>query len=203
MYLDIKKFKRYKVFCDLIIKDKLIVKPSGYTSYATQGVCCVGNTILITSYDTKYDVDSIRNYRNNSILNIVDKDGIYKTLYFDNKCHERLNELESGSFLNKDSLIKEINLELLFNEILNDYANYIIPRTNREIDGDVFLEAIIEVNRKVDKLSTDELQLWFKKMKQVNKEYELKGYPYVYNSDIDREAYLVDRKLDEIVTRKM
>ena len=78
---------KYKVLNDLIIKDKFIVKPNSFTSYASQGVCCVGTNILITSYDTLCDEGIIRSERKNSILDIVNEDGSIKYLLFDNKYH--------------------------------------------------------------------------------------------------------------------
>lgn len=131
IYFDIDKFSKYKLFCNLVIKDKFIIKPNGCSCYATQGVCSIGDNILITSYDTKYDINNIRGSSKNSILDIVDSLGRYKTLYFDNRCHvggvsycENNNKL----YVSADNCVNIYDVyyisQLASSSIIEEYSSY-------------------------------------------------------------------------------
>lgn len=90
-YIKTKKFKKYKEFKDLLVKGLYTSKPHKNTCYASQGCTEIDDITLITSYDTCFDhkhrIRPSRHDSNNSILDIIDKNGRVKTLYFDNTSH--------------------------------------------------------------------------------------------------------------------
>ena len=90
-YIKTRKFKRFKEFKELLIKGSYTSKPHKNSCYASQGVTEIEDLTLITSYDTCFDhkhkLRPNRHHSNNSILDIIDKHGRIKTLYFDNTSH--------------------------------------------------------------------------------------------------------------------
>ncbi len=92
-YREDKTFEDYTNFRKNLIKNEYEFKRHTQTSYSSQGVCQIGDVTLIASYDTGYDKKNNlpnhpnRDEKNNSIIDITDKDGRQKTLYLDNKAH--------------------------------------------------------------------------------------------------------------------
>lgn len=82
------KFDKYRDFRNCLIDNKFTSKPCRDTSYATQGVCEIGNMTFITSYDTGYEKGKKdRQMIKYSTLDIIGKDGEIKTLYFPHTAH--------------------------------------------------------------------------------------------------------------------
>ena len=129
---DFNKYKKYKLFYEFCIKDKFIIKPNCYSSYATQGCCFVDDKIFITSYDTKYDSNLVRVCRNNSRLDIIYKDGNYKSLFFNNKSHVGGISFHNKLFITGNMCIKGYDLDYVLslsnNNIINEDVTYEIDK---------------------------------------------------------------------------
>lgn len=95
VYFNSDKFKNYSNFKFCLV-NKYTNKLHRDSSYATQGCCDVNGTVLVTSYDTGFQVISNkkgkkhcveRTEKYNSVLDIVDSFGRFKILTFDNTAH--------------------------------------------------------------------------------------------------------------------
>ena len=86
-----------------------------------------------------------------------------------------------------DSLEK---LEPIFNNMINEYAEYIIPLVNNNVELSTILEAAKEVKKNIDKLNEQQLNEWYEKTKEINFQESLYSFPYKYDSSLNKEAYL-------------
>jgi WD40 repeat protein len=89
-YKGTKKFDDYPLFRRALIDGMYTSKPCRDSRYASQGVCQIGNTTFITSYDTAFTKTAIpweTDDKRRSILDIIDDKGRHKRLRFDNEAH--------------------------------------------------------------------------------------------------------------------
>lgn len=82
------------------------------------------------------------------------------------------------------------DIQNIFVNFLSDYANYIIPLSNKEISNDVFLKALGEVKRKIDKVDEEHIDGILEGISIQNQEKAKKSFPYVYNPNDSRPNYL-------------
>lgn len=142
----------------------------------------------ISKIDTKTaETMRIKCYRDLiiKILNILK--GTDKTTYQElyNKYHKLLNidVYKTNS----------VDLEQIMISFLKDYAKYIIPLSNNEVNLETVLKAMIEVKSKIYKMKTDEIKIWLSKALKDNTENYKKAFPYIYDPNNPTEAYLEAR----------
>ena len=132
------------------------------------------------SHKLKYKDKIIYAYRNlfNDILKIL--------IQIDySKYHELYNKYKY--FLNLDyNNLELINIEKKYSEFLMEYANYIIPLSNNEINNRVTIEALKTVKIKIGGYSKRKYQIWETNAIHVNKKMDKDVFPYVYNPEDSR-----------------
>lgn len=146
--------------------------------------------------DTKsYDSAVEKSYRNyyDAVLNILSQLDYQKYEYFKNKyiiLKSHITNSLSESISSKD-------LDKVFNEMLLEYAEYILTLSNKKVSISSILKAATEVKRKVDGLTDIELKEWLENTIKVNKHDERRAFPYQYNPSNSTEAYLEDKVFEE------
>lgn len=93
----------------------------------------------------------------------------------------------------KISSLKEV--EDVFSEFLTDYANYIIPLSNQNIDNNTIFEAASNVKKQINKFTDEDLENWKNVTIDVNKKIGEYSFPYVYNPTNKRKNYLETRRV--------
>ncbi len=101
------------------------------------------------------------------------------------------------SKINNYSLPLE-ELEPVINAATNDYAKYIIPLTNKEVSLDTIIDAAKVVKQTLGGYSDEEAQKWEAETKGKNEEIEKKAFPYKYDPNNPKEAYVETK--EEIVS---
>lgn len=85
-------------------------------------------------------------------------------------------------------------LEIPMANLLHDYAKYIIPLSNKEINIDTILSAAAEVKKQIYYFSDSEIKEWLIKAKEDNEKRLKEKFPYVYNPNNEKEGYLEERE---------
>ena len=93
--------------------------------------------------------------------------------------------------------IKDVDLKLLnriISEFTTDYYYLMKPLINNNIDFDTILIAATEAKRTLTGIDKEELKNWLRKLVDDNYQLKDKKFPYVYNPNDSKEAFLTDRK---------
>lgn len=105
--------------------------------------------------------------------------------------YNRYNVLVSNKINNyRENKISLSEIENIFVDFISEYANYIIPLSNKEISNDIFLRALAEVKRKIDKVDELFIDGLLKDISTQNQERAKYKFPYVYNPNAPRPNYL-------------
>ena len=127
----------------------------------------------------------------------------YKELYlkiinnliiFDYKKYQELYN-KYNDYLNID--LKETTsnrMEISMTNFLYDYAQYIIPLSNKEINMESVMSAATEVQKQIYFMSKEEIQEWLEKAKRENEERFATKFPYIYDPNNPTEGYLEERE---------
>lgn len=83
-------------------------------------------------------------------------------------------------------------LEEPMTNFLTDYAKYIIPLSNNEVDIETILRAVIEVKKQIYKKNTAEIKTWLEQTLIDNKKASSIAFPYKYDES-NPEAYVEAR----------
>ena len=108
----------------------------------------------------------------------------YQELY--NKYNDYLNIDVRQTTSNK--------METSMANFLYDYSQYIIPLSNKEIGMDKILAATAEVQKQIYYLSDQEIKERLTKAQKDNEERAKRKFPYIYNPNNPKEAFLEERK---------
>ena len=81
-------------------------------------------------------------------------------------------------------------LENACSQMFTEYAHYILPLINKNVDFEDILTAAMEVKRKINGINNDELKEWLENTIKTNVNYEINAFPYTYNPENKKEAYL-------------
>lgn len=116
------------------------------------------------------------------IMQILREIDYQKYEYFNKKYQKKIEEyIKIGNF--KD-------IENIFTEFLTEYANYIIPLSNKEINKDITYKAVLNVKREIDGYDEEELKEWENKTRTNFEKVEKISFPYIYNPNEKRNNYL-------------
>lgn len=129
-----------------------------------------------------YQEEYVRIYRRifNSIIEILYHTDYEKYEYFYDKYHNKIKEYN----------ISLEQMETIMNEFTYEYANYIIPITNKEVSLDTIMEAAKVVKKEINSFSEEEVNKWYQETKKDNEEKSLTSFPYKYDPNNKTEAYL-------------
>ena len=118
------------------------------------------------------------------ITNILKETDIAVYQKFFNKYYQYLNVDIARTNSNdlEDTMIK----------FLTEYAKYIIPLSNNNIDMETILRAAIVVKKKLYKMSNEEIKRWLEKALKDNENTSKIAFPYVYNPG-NPEGYVETR----------
>ena len=113
----------------------------------------------------------------------------YQTLYqkYDNQIKDIIKRYEN----NQENLK---HFEDIFSLFLTDYANYIIPLSNNEIEKEKLYQAAYIIKKNIDKLSELEIEEWYQETKEANDILEELRFPYIYHKDSLIPNYLTSKK---------
>ena len=105
-----------------------------------------------------------------------------------------------------EKIMLSINLNdeqfaIVFDKMLAEYAKYVIPLSNNEVNISLIFKAATEVKRKIDGLSDEEIIKWLEKIKNDNMQVERSAFPYKYDKDNPTEAYLDDAEFTDEDTK--
>ena len=117
-------------------------------------------------------------------LSILDYDK-YKELQ--NKYQTIINDKIIGYHIDKNS-IKEI--DEIFSDFLTEYASYILPLTNKKIDDNTVLTAIMSVKETLRKNEINDLE----QIEKTYKQREEKAFPYIYDPNNPIPNYLESKE---------
>ncbi len=81
------------------------------------------------------------------------------------------------------------NVEEIMNELTIEYANYIIPLTNKEVSLDTILKAAKVVKQVINGYTKREANEWYNITKEINERRMPLAFPYIYKPN-NKEAYL-------------
>ena len=144
------------------------------------------NKILKDSDDTSLDLT--RRIYKNLYLKIMDILIIIDEQFFIKMYNKYNNDLCDN--------IKDVDL-LLLNEIISyfttEYYKYIMPLTNNKIELNTILNAAAVAKRRIYKMNNEEFTIWFRKL--IDDCYSANDtmFPYIYDPNNDKEAYLENR----------
>ena len=140
------------------------------------------NTNIEKTYGDGYIDKIIRTYKDlfRDIMNILNELDHEKYLYFVNKYYNNISDY--GITLN--------NLEPLFFNFLTEYAEYIIPLSNNNVDLSTIISAAKVVKIEVDNLTLEEISKWLDSTTKDNLEVGKKSFPYRYDPSNGTEAFL-------------
>ena len=140
------------------------------------------NTNIEKTYGDGYIDKIIRTYKDlfRDIMNILNELDHEKYLYFVNKYYNNISDY--GITLN--------NLEPLFFNFLTEYAEYIIPLSNNNVDLSTIISAAKVVKREIDNLTLEEISKWLDSTTKDNLEVGKKSFPYRYDPSNETEAFL-------------
>jgi hypothetical protein len=88
---------------------------------------------------------------------------------------------------------KELNV--VFNEILNDICEFSLKNSNKNISFNTIIDAASVVKRKVNGYNEEQLNVWKNKTTRVNEDYARSDFPYIYDPNNPKEAYLESRAI--------
>lgn len=125
----------------------------------------------------------------NEIMSKLQKLDYQKYNYFYDKYEDKLKIIKYN-FNIKD---KPSELNKIINEFLEEYYEYMLPLTNKNINLDTIINAAYVVKEKVDKLNPSELSTWLDTTKKSNEKGLSQAFPYIYNPNNKTEAYLENR----------
>ena len=92
----------------------------------------------------------------------------------------------------KQRIIKLNILEPIAYQFLDEYADYILPLTNKKVSFDTLLEAAIVVKKEVDKKTDDEIKDWLEEAKEKNRRQQEKSFPYDYKINDNIQGIIED-----------
>ena len=154
-------------------KDKFFINDEHILVRIIKAYYEIYEDIMNLLYNLDYSkYQELYNKYNNQIL---DTENIYREI--------RYNQ-------NNDISIKEI--EDIFSNFLTDYATYIIPLSNQNINLEITLICASNIKKEIDKYNEEELKHWTNQTLDDNIEQQTKSFPYTYNHNDNRLNYLDD-----------
>ena len=154
-------------------KDKFFINDEHILVRIIRSYYEIYEDIMNLLYNLDYSIyQELYNKYNNQIL---DTENIYREI--------RYNQ-------NNDISIKEI--EDIFSNFLTDYATYIIPLSNQNINLETTLICASNIKKEIDKYNEEELKHWTNQTLDDNIEQQTKSFPYKYNHNDKRLNYLDD-----------
>ena len=154
-------------------KDKFFINDEHILVRIIKAYYEIYEDIMNLLYNLDYSkYQELYNKYNNQIL---DTENIYREI--------RYNQ-------NNDISIKEI--EDIFSNFLTDYATYIIPLSNQNINLETTLICASNIKKEIDKYNEEELKHWTNQTLDDNIEQQTKSFPYKYNHNDKRLNYLDD-----------
>lgn len=133
-------------------------------------------------------------YLYDKVMEIVSKLDYNKYKELFNKYNELVKNTINDFNCKKISLN---GLEVVFNDFLSDYANYIIPLSNKEISNETFLEGLKNLKRGLGNKNEDELAKEVKAIDTLNLEYGKRAFPYKYDPNNPIPNYLESREEEQ------
>ena len=145
------------------------------------------NNNFITEKTTEKRI--IKVYKNTfeKIMKILQKTDYEKYTEFYNKYNK--------DFSNTSINLKE--LESICNNMLTEYAKYIIPLSNNNVPLTTILKAATVVKKEIDGLGNEEIKEWLETSTNINQKEEKKSFPYKYDPNNHTEAYLETKEIQE------
>lgn len=83
-------------------------------------------------------------------------------------------------------------LQKIYSDFLAEYAEYIIPLSNKKIDNNTLLDAAVFVRKFTDRYKDEETAALREKLKKINESEDLKSFPYLYIPNETAEHYFED-----------
>lgn len=130
-------------------------------------------------------------YLYNKIMGILSKLDYnkYKELF------TKYNKLVYDTIFDFDCKKISLNeLENVFNDFLTDYANYIIPLSNREISNETLLEGLKNLKRGLGNTYEEEIAREVAGINELNSSIVKKAFPYKYDPNNPIPNYLESRE---------
>lgn len=90
--------------------------------------------------------------------------------------------------------IDQKRLNEIISHFTTEYYQYIIKVTNKQIDINTILTAAAVAKKQINKLPNEELATWLRKLIDDSFAAQEAMFPYVYDPNNDKEAYLEERK---------
>jgi hypothetical protein len=120
----------------------------------------------------------------------------YSDLYdkYNEKVDKIVRDYDTSKYSSKGNNISLKQVEGVFNDFLTDYANYIIPLSNKEIGKDKMLAAIACVKSELGSDNEEKIQGELEKISSGYDRRDNKLFPYVYDPNNPRLNYLESRE---------
>lgn len=151
------------------LKESIPVKDK--TKCFRKTIRIIYNTIMYYLYDLDFD----------KYLEFYNK---YNIIFYPNiKTIEDLNNPK----IDIDYLLTQ------YKQLLNDWKEYIIPLSNNEIPLEVILNAVKTVKKAINNYTEEEAEEYYKNAKEDCEETSKIEFPYKYNPNNKKEAFLKSR----------
>lgn len=128
----------------------------------------------------------------NRIMSLIKKLDYSKYEYFNKKYQNKIDKITKKYEKMENVSLKDI--EEIYTEFLTEYANYIIPLSNKEISNDVMFKALLNVKKEIDGFNEENLKEWEEVTKNKNEYFERENFPYIYNPNESRTNFLIAKE---------